>query len=70
MSRHGPLAYLQDLCVSIDLPRLARELDQWQRAAQQQPVIVMSVRFPVDYPKSVPFVRMIKPRFKWHTGSP
>ena len=28
----------------------------------------MSVRFPVDYPKSVPFVRMIKPRFKWHTG--
>ena len=21
-----------------------------------------------DYPKSVPFVRMIKPRFKWHTG--
>ena len=52
----------------LDLPRLARELDQWQRASQQQPVIVMSVRFPVDYPKSVPFVRMIKPRFKWHTG--
>ena len=52
----------------LDLPCLARELDQWQRASQQQPVIVMSVRFPVDYPKSVPFVRMIKPRFKWHTG--
>ena len=52
----------------LDLPRLARELDHWQRASQQQPVIVMSVRFPVDYPKSVPFVRMIKPRFKWHTG--
>ena len=28
----------------LDLPRLARELDQWQRASQQQPVIVMSVR--------------------------
>ena len=28
----------------LDLPRLARELDQWQRASQQQPVIVKSVR--------------------------
>ena len=34
----------------------------------ETPVIVMEIRFPQDYPLSVPFVRMVRPRFKWHTG--
>ena len=52
----------------LDLPQLANELDKWNRMTQKQPLIVMDIRFPNDYPLSVPFVRMVRPRFKWHTG--
>ena len=52
----------------LGLSSLATQLDHWQRVSRKQPVIVMDIRFPHDYPQSVPFVRMVRPRFKWHTG--
>lgn len=52
----------------LSLPELAKQLDLWGRVTQKQPVIVMEIRFPQDYPLSVPFLRMVRPRFKWHTG--
>lgn len=52
----------------LDLPQLATQLDKWHHMTHKPPVIVMDIKFPSDYPKNVPFVRMIRPRFKWHTG--
>ena len=52
----------------LGLPALANDLDRWARATRKPPIIVMDIRFPKDYPMSVPFVRMVRPRFKWHTG--
>lgn len=56
------------LRTNLGLPNLAEQLDRWQALSKQQAVIVLDIRFPIDYPKSVPFVRIIKPRFQWHTG--
>ena len=53
---------------SLDLRALATEVEKWARAAHQQPVVLMDIQFPSDYPNSVPFVRMVRPRFKFHTG--
>ena len=52
----------------LDLMPLADALDGWARASRRPPVIVMDIRFPRDYPTSVPFVRMVRPRFAFHTG--
>ena len=52
----------------LGLPELAQQLDQWQSLSKQAPVIVLDIRFPVDYPKTVPFVRVVRPRFQWRTG--
>ena len=43
-------------------------LKRWAKMAQQAPTIVLSVRFPNDYPNGVPFVRVVRPRFRYRTG--
>lgn len=52
----------------LDMKPLASQLEAWHRASGKPPVILMEIQFPTDYPLSVPFVRMIRPRFVWHTG--
>lgn len=52
----------------LDLAQLGGELEQWSRLAKKQPVIHMEIVFPTNYPQGVPFVRMVRPRFVFHTG--
>ena len=39
-------------------------------ACTLQPVLHLEMKFPKDYPMSPPFVRIIRPRFQFHTGTP
>ncbi len=34
----------------------------------RKPVITMEMKFPKDYPMNPPFVRVLRPRFKFLTG--
>ncbi len=52
----------------FNMTSLSKELHQWSRLARQPPSIVLHIHFPNDYPHSVPFVRVVHPRFQWHTG--
>lgn len=52
----------------LDLGRLAGELEKWSKLAKKPPVILMEIVFPANYPEGVPFVRMVRPRFCFHTG--
>jgi hypothetical protein len=47
---------------------LAKYLILWAQRMRQQPCIVFEIRFPTNYPDSVPFVRVVRPRFQFHTG--
>lgn len=67
-----------DMClwtVRLPLPlvqahdaRLGTQLVTWAKMARMDPAIVLSIRFPVAYPNAVPFVRIVQPRFVFHTG--
>lgn len=47
---------------------LAKYLIQWAQQMNQQPCIVFEIHFPTNYPTSVPFIRVVRPRFEFHTG--
>ena len=47
---------------------LARQLTSWSRKTGRDAAILLHIQFPSVYPKSVPFVRIIRPRFCFHTG--
>ncbi|XP_065827559.1 ubiquitin-conjugating enzyme E2 Q1-like [Oscarella lobularis] len=47
---------------------LARDLDKYAAQYKREPVVEMEMKFPKDYPMSPPFVRVIRPRFKFLTG--
>ena len=51
-----------------DLGGLAAELDHWARLTNKCAKITLRIRFPTDFPHSVPFLRVVRPRFVWHTG--
>ena len=53
---------------------LAKDLQKYTSrerggATKRKPVITMEMKFPKDYPMSPPFVRIIRPRFKFLTGN-
>jgi ubiquitin-conjugating enzyme E2 Q len=43
-------------------------LVRWQKLSQRDPVIVLRISFPREYPYEVPFVRIVRPRFQYQTG--
>eukprot|EP00042_Codosiga_hollandica_P051797 m.644463 g.644463 ORF g.644463 m.644463 type:complete len:168 (+) comp58352_c0_seq20:2162-2665(+) len=47
---------------------LFRDLQAYASKYQREPVIELHMLFPQDYPTSPPFVRVIRPRFKFLTG--
>jgi hypothetical protein len=47
---------------------LQQELRAWSKKFDKQGAITFHILFPNDYPRSVPFVRVVRPRFKYHTG--
>ena len=47
---------------------LKQELAQWSAQTNQPPMVVVRIAFPDDFPHSAPFVRVIRPRFQFHTG--
>ena len=46
----------------------ANYLIRWAERMNRPPCLVFEIRFPTDYPTSVPFVRVVRPRFEFHTG--
>lgn len=48
--------------------KLAAQLERWATQASKPPIVLIEVELPADYPISVPFVRVVRPRFKFHTG--
>ena len=57
---HLPMSVLHDV--------LQRDLEAWARMTSNPPMITLETVFPSDYPASVPFLRVIRPRFAFHTG--
>ncbi|KAI0210905.1 Ubiquitin-conjugating enzyme E2Q-like protein 1 [Lamellibrachia satsuma] len=54
-----------------DFPRdspLGQDLQEYAKTYHREPVIHMEMKFPEDYPMSPPFVRVIRPAFKFLTG--
>jgi len=48
---------------------LEKDLKEWSKKnSSKQDFVKLSVKFPKDYPFTPPFVRVISPRFKFHTG--
>lgn len=47
---------------------LASQLTRWAMRSRKAPALVFEITFPPDCPKSVPFMRVIRPRFVFHTG--
>ena len=47
---------------------LKQDVHEWARRCNKEPIITLEVVYPSDYPISVPFVRVVRPRFVFHTG--
>jgi len=47
---------------------LKQDVHRWARRYSKDPLVTLEVVFPSDYPISVPFVRVVRPRFVFHTG--
>ena len=58
----------EDALKHFGMTSLAKQLKQWSILARLPPSIVLHIMFSNDYPHSVPFVRVVHPRFQWHTG--
>lgn len=56
-----------ELCVSGGCP-LSIELDEYAKATGEPSAVKLEVRFDGGFPSSPPFVRVITPRFAFHTG--
>ena len=57
-----------DMLESYGLHNLRLEVDQWALQAGKPNLVTLEVRFPSSYPAIPPFVRIITPRFQFHTG--
>ncbi len=54
-----------------DFPKeslLAKDLDAYAKKTNRKPVVELEMKFPKDYPMNPPFVRILRPRFKFLTG--
>mgnify|MGYP002875563551 CR=1 FL=1 len=47
---------------------LARDVMKWAKLTGKEASVVMAVSFPKTFPQGVPFVRVVRPRFAFHTG--
>ena len=47
---------------------MGRQLKLWAASCKREPAITLNIRFPTTFPHAVPFVRIISPRFVFHTG--
>ncbi len=47
---------------------LAKDLSLYAAHTKRKPVIAMEMKFPKDYPMNPPFVRILRPKFKFLTG--
>lgn len=47
---------------------LAKDLVKYATRTGRKPVVTMSMKFPKDYPMNPPFVRVLRPKFKFLTG--
>lgn len=47
---------------------LKQDVHRWARRCNKEPLVTLEVVYPSDYPISVPFVRVVRPRFVFHTG--
>ena len=47
---------------------LGKDLERYALRTSRKPVITMEMKFPKDYPMNPPFVRILRPRFKFLTG--
>lgn len=45
-----------------------KDLQSYATKNKKKPVIEMEMKFPKDYPMHPPFVRVIRPRFRFLTG--
>ena len=48
--------------------KLAAQLERWATRASKPPIVLVEIELPSDFPITVPFVRVVRPRFKFHTG--
>lgn len=51
-----------------DNVELGLSLEQWAQSSGRPPCIKFEITFPADFPITVPFVRVVSPRFQFHTG--
>mmetsp|Transcript_86401 Transcript_86401/g.119898 ORF Transcript_86401/g.119898 Transcript_86401/m.119898 type:complete len:240 (+) Transcript_86401:80-799(+) len=47
---------------------LGKDLEQWSSRCKREKAIHMEMIFPPDYPLAPPFLRVLRPRFKFLTG--
>ena len=57
-----------DMLQLYGLHDLRLEVDQWALEKNKPAFVTLEVRFPLSYPSLPPFVRIITPRFAFHTG--
>ncbi|XP_052061594.1 ubiquitin-conjugating enzyme E2 Q2-like [Mytilus californianus] len=48
--------------------KLGKNLKEYSEKFKREPVIQLEMQFPHDYPMTPPFVRVVRPRFKFLTG--
>ena len=56
------------LTPSVIHEALRRDLITWSTQTKHPPVVLLELSFPKDTPHSPPFVRVVRPRFVYHTG--
>lgn len=47
---------------------LRRELNVFAQRTRHEPMVMLRVVFPRDFPESVPYARVVRPRFVYQTG--
>lgn len=63
--------FLWDVELS-DFPKgsfLQKDLDSYAKKTGRKAVVEMEMKFPKDYPMNPPFVRILRPRFQFLTGT-
>lgn len=53
---------------TLTSPSLRSELATYAKMTRHPAIVQLEIQFPDDFPSSVPYVRVVRPRFKWRTG--